>query len=256
MIRVLHNACDVLELLAARPEQPAGLGEIAGKLGLNASTCANILKTLIARGLVEQVGPRKGYRLGGTVYFLARGGPYRRDLVEIARPLVAGLSAELGEMALLATLQHGKRFILCIVNPARAVQVRDDVPYLNDVYETATGRLLLAHETPGEVDAYVAEHGPPGPAWPGAETPGALRTGLARIRDEGECVVTDGPEVAQAAFPVFEDGRVIAAIGVGVPLLRFDDEHRGRILVAGRAAAERLGDELTRATERQASPVG
>jgi DNA-binding IclR family transcriptional regulator len=245
MIQVLHKACDALELLARRPERSVGLGEIARQLGLNASTCANILKTLIARGLVEQVAPRKGYRLGGTVYFLARGGPYRRDLVEVARPVVADLSAELGEMVLLTTLQHGKRFILCIVNPARAVQVRDDVPYLNDVCETATGRLLLAHEPPGEVDAFVAEHGVPGPAWPGAETAKALRTALTRIRYEGQCITVDRPEVGQVALPVFEGDSVVAALGVSVPLVRFDGEHRDEVITAARAAAERLGEKLT-----------
>lgn len=222
-----------------------GLGEIARSLGLNASTCANILKTLIARGLVEQIGPRKGYRLGGTVYFLARGGPYRRDLIEVARPVVADLSAELGEMALLATLQHGKRFILCIVNPARAVQVRDDVPYLNDVYETATGRLLLAFETPGEVESFVAEYGAPGPAWPGAETPEMLRAALERICDEGECIVTDRPEVAQTAFPVFEDGRVVAAIGVGVPLFRFEGDQEEKVVASAQEAAAKLSKKLS-----------
>jgi DNA-binding IclR family transcriptional regulator len=159
-------------------------------------------------------------------------------------------------MALLATLQHGKRFILCIVNPARAVQVRDDVPYLNDVYETATGRLLLAHEPSGEVAAFVAEHGPPGPAWPGAETPEALTAALAAIRSEGQCVTADRPEVGQVAFPVFEDGRVVAALGVGVPLFRFEGDHRKKVVANAREATARLSDRLTREHRPKTAAVG
>lgn len=242
----------MLELLAAHPGDPVGLGEIATALGQNASTCANILKTLIDRGLVEQVAPKKGYLLGATVYFLARHGPYRRDIVAAAQPVVAELSAELAEMVLVATLKGARRSILCVVHPERAVQVRDDIPYRNDVYETATGRVLLAHAAPREVEAFVAERGVPTEAcWPGAETVDTLTGALERIRDEGMCVLTDREQVAQVAFPVFEGGTPLAALGVGVPLQRFDDGRRRQIVAAGRAAAQQLSEALTQSFQNK-----
>ena len=50
MIQVVNRACDILEVLVETPDAPVGLGEVAGRVGLHAATCANILKTLVARG--------------------------------------------------------------------------------------------------------------------------------------------------------------------------------------------------------------
>ncbi len=245
MIRVLHKAFDILDLLSGRPEQAVGLGEIAGRLGLNAATCANILKTLIHRGLVEQEAPKKGYRLGGALYFLTRHGPYRRDLIAPAEPVVARLGAELAETALLATLSHGKRYILCVAHGSPAIRVRLDQPYRNDVYETATGRVLLAHQPAGEVERLLAAHGAPGRSWPEAADAAALREALARIREQGRHVTTDVPELVQAGWPVREAGRVVAALGVALPAMRYEGEHRDAILRAGERASAELTEKLT-----------
>ena len=64
MIQVVNRALNILEIIAKNPDRELGLTEIADSVELNHGTCANILKTLVLRGYVEQAGAKKGYKLG------------------------------------------------------------------------------------------------------------------------------------------------------------------------------------------------
>ena len=64
MIQVINRALNILEIIAHDHNKEWGLSEIANELELNHGTCANILKTLVQRGYVEQMGLKKGYKLG------------------------------------------------------------------------------------------------------------------------------------------------------------------------------------------------
>src|SRR3546814_13991686 len=68
MIQVLHRAFDILEFIARDNTKAFPLGEIASELGLNHATCANIIKTMVTRNYLEQLGPKKGYKLGYMAY--------------------------------------------------------------------------------------------------------------------------------------------------------------------------------------------
>ena len=61
MIQVINRAFDILEYIAKDPDKPKALGEIASDLDLNAGTCANIIKTMVARKYLEKIDKQKGY---------------------------------------------------------------------------------------------------------------------------------------------------------------------------------------------------
>jgi len=230
MIRVLHKAFNILEFLAAEPDRPRGLGEIAGDLGLNPATCANILKTMIRRGYAEQVAPKKGYLLGPMACRLARSRPYRRDLLKVAEPLMAELAKDVRETVLLVTLNQSRRFILCQASGDQDLQVRSDVVSSDDVYETATGRLLLAHLPPEQLRTFVTMRGLPKGVWPEARSRSGLKRALEGIRKEGKVVDISKPQVAAAAFPIRDGEAVVAALGLYLPRFRFKGSHRKRVL--------------------------
>lgn len=54
MIQVIHRALDILEYISQGPKKEFSLGEIAEYTGLNSSTYANIIKTLVKRNLFVQ----------------------------------------------------------------------------------------------------------------------------------------------------------------------------------------------------------
>jgi len=248
MIKALHKACDILELLAGSPDEPMPLGKIADRLGLNKGTCANILKTLIARGLAEQIAPRQGYLLGPLAYSLAALGPYRKDIVSAAEPAMANLAAQLEELVVLATLKHGRRYVLRLINGNQTLQIRPDAPYLRDTYRVSTGRLLLAHLSDTELAAHVAEHGLPGDVWPAGSTRTKMSAELKRIREAGIVVVHDTPDVVQVAVGIHEGDKVVAALGVSLPSTRYTTENSKRVQAALKSAARKISEKLSEKT--------
>ena len=250
MIQVLHKAFDILESLAADADRPRGLGQIAGELGLNQATCANILKTLVRRGYAEQVAPKKGYLLGPMSYSLAGSRPYRRDLLKAAEPLMAELAKEVRETVLLVALHQGKRFILCEARGDQDLQVRSDIISSDDVYETATGRLLLAHLSPEKLRTFVTMRGLPGAVWPEARRRTGLTRALEGIREHGKVVDVSKAQVAAAAFPIRDGETIVAALGLYLPRFRFKGAHRKRVLAGLEDTATRINRQLSERPER------
>ena len=246
MIQVIQRALAILEFLASSGDEGRPLAEIALKLGLNKATCVNILKTLTALNMAEQIAPRKGYRLGPVAYTLARGdGGAYRALARAAEPSIEALAGEVRETVLLAILRGDQRFTLCQVNGTQEVQIRDFPSVTTNVYELATGRLLLAYARPETVSAVVAAQGYPGPRWDGIETAEQLATALAAIRREGR-VILAANHVMGIAYPVQKADQIEAALGLFLPKYRFVDEHREAILAGMSRTAMDISWELTR----------
>jgi len=127
-----------------------------------------------------------------------------------------------------------------------ALRVDETVGLGANAYGTPTGRLLLAHATPDEVELFVAENGLPGAAWPKAPDRGRLERALAAIRQHRGSVVVAGPEIAAAACPVFEGGRAAAALGVYLPAFRFRGPTRTQVMDGLKAAADRIAMDIER----------
>ena len=64
MIQVIHRALNIMEYVAADPDRPKELGDIAEGLKLHAATCANIIKTLVTRQYLVKLEKQKGYLIG------------------------------------------------------------------------------------------------------------------------------------------------------------------------------------------------
>jgi DNA-binding IclR family transcriptional regulator len=201
---------------------------------------------------VEQIGRRKGYRLGPTLYVLARGGGYRADLVATAEPQMRRLAAEVRETVLLAVLRGRRRFTLVQFVGTQDVQVRAAPDVEANVYETATGRLLLAHAATEAMEEVVSALGLPGDRWPGVVTRDDLDAALAVIRAEGRVVTVTPTHVAAVAWPVWQDGQVAAALGLYLPEFRFVGEHRDVVLAGMARTAEAITRQLARSAEQPA----
>lgn len=243
MANAVGKALEILTRIGESPEQSTLLGNLAEQLGYNQSTCACVLKTLVEYGFVDQPSPRKGYTLGPMVYYVARRGAYRKDIVAVAEPLMEALAERTGETVLLAALRRDRRVLLAVVEGNQEVQVRPAGSFLDDVYITATGRLLLAFLPDPERDAFLAKRGLPGPAWPEANTAAKLARLLADARRAGFMILR-APQHVQVAFPVFESGQAVAAIGLPVPGFRFTAATEPALVAAARDTAAAISAKL------------
>ena len=246
MIKVLHKVFDILEFLAETPERPRALTEIAGRLGQHPATCANILKTMVSRHYVEQIAPKKGYLLGPVLFQISRQAPYRKDLIAAAEPLMAELAKTINETVILVTLRLGRRFILSQINGQQQIQVGPRALIEDRIYETATGRLLLAYLPEHELEKLVTEHGLPGNQWPEAGNPAAFKKALADIRKTGRVYHAPNDEVVGLAFPVCNHrNEVTAALGLFLPRFRFKGAHKTAIMKEMSATAAAISEHLS-----------
>ena len=245
MIQVLERASKILDFVADELEEPKSLSAIAAHAGLNPGTCANIVKTLCAHDFLEQVDRKKGYVLGARVYYLARNGPYRRDIVRAAEPLLSRLVAEVQETALVVTLHQGKRSTLLQMDGNQVITVRNDFLLNENIYNTATGRLLLAFLSGAELESFLKMRGmPDNKTWPEATTLKKFKECLNKIRKQG-MVCYAKSEVIAVAFPIRQEGRVIAALGLFLPEFRFKGKHKDLILKRMKETAEQISEAIT-----------
>lgn len=238
MIQSIVRALGILQILAEKPEKPRTLGEIALSLNLNKSTCANLLKTLLILGYVEQPVPRQGYILGPMIFYLARNGPYRKDIITAAHPIITTLATTLSATVLIATLTNGKRDILCAVDGNSIFTVRSDYLAKSDIYITATGRLLLSSLSEKELFSFVQMNGLPLETWPQVHSFEDLKKELSRIFTEKIAIRIH--EVAAIAVPIFQGRSMAAALGLYLPLTRFTPEQKPYIISEMQQTAEKL----------------
>jgi DNA-binding IclR family transcriptional regulator len=241
MIKVVKKVFDILELIAENKSEPPLLGEIAKNLDLAQPTCSRIIKDLTKLGYVESLGQKRGFVLGPKCYLLSGGENYREDLKVIAEPEIKKLSEKIRESVLLSIFSGGKRYVLCHHNGNPEIQVIIDRPYYEDMYVTATGRLLLAYSGESEIQSYVKRHGLPGKKWKEISSKEALYKELENIREEK--IVIDASrerQLAIIAVPVWQKEKVTAALGVSLPKMNFTDKHKDAILTEIKKSAEKI----------------
>ncbi|MBD0255887.1 MAG: IclR family transcriptional regulator [Cytophagales bacterium] len=243
MIQVITRAMDILDYVAAQKDKAAALSEIAEAVGINQSTCANIVKTLVARNYLEHMGRKSGYRLGPGVYQLTGSLAYNDNLVPAAKDVMERLTKTLNESCLLGILRNRKRFIVHIVHSDQDLQVRTHAE--TDIYPTATGRLLMSFLPPKELDALVAALGlPPPGTWAGVDTKDDLLQELRRIRQHEMALTLSPKHIVGLAVPIRRNQQVIASLSIYLPESRFTPTHREEIISRLREAAATINARL------------
>lgn len=188
------KALDLLDLFT-RSEPSLGLSQLARASGLNKATCHRLLTELASRGLLEQVGSAREYRLGPAVLRLSALREAAVPTREAAMPVLRRLAEATGETAHLSHLVAGRLQTLAFAYAARGgVKVMmEDADFL-PFHSTASGAAVLAFG--GLPQAQVAA----------APDPEALTARIAAARAKGyaETVSTFEKDVHSLAVPLFD----------------------------------------------------
>ncbi len=252
MIQVIERFHKIIEYIARDPETPRTLTELAALIGVSAPACSNILRTMVHLGYLEKAGVRKGYVLGAAPYYLSRKGPYKKYLGDIARPSMEQLVQDIHELVVLVTESGGRRIELLKLESESMIQVRNfDNGTLPDLFRVATGILFLAYKPEEEFRAFWNSRDDAGGGLFHSGDYAAVRSKCARIVADGfflsdphrhnqQLDEEDVNACYTMSFPVFEDGKVVAAVGSRVPAFRFKGERREKILQACRNTAETI----------------
>ncbi|MBQ7269891.1 MAG: helix-turn-helix domain-containing protein [Bacteroidales bacterium] len=219
MIQVLDRAFAILEYLSAEKGEGVTLSKIEQACSIRKTTLSNILKSLEELGYVSHPAKRKGYSLGYKAFSLA-GPKYIFDkLTEVSRDEMKLLSDVFSETVVLASLREARRVVLSVLECKEGITAH--ISHSEDVYMSATGRVMLAYSSPHAAEAIIGQAGLPSEeAWAGISTQEALRSALAQICAERVAITTDHKEIVGIAVPVLVAGQVVGAIGVCIPRFR------------------------------------
>ncbi len=221
-VQSIERAFSVLRSLASGP---AGVTDIADRVGLPKSTVSRMLSTLEELGAVEQVAAGGEYRIGFAMIELAAAAQPGRSLVSVARPHLVELSRRTGEAVGLSIPDGDDMIYLDQLTPDSELQVRDWTGHRIPMHAVPSGHVVLAND-----DALARRiAGGPLPRF----TPHTIVTGAA-LRSRLELVRRDGYAWALEEFAVGMnsvaaavrkgEGKVIAALHVYGPASRFPGE--------------------------------
>jgi DNA-binding IclR family transcriptional regulator len=243
MIQVVHRALDILELIAQDRSRLYTLGEISGQLKLNNGTCANIIKTLVNRGYLEQEGRKTGYRLGSMSYLLTGNYSHKQELLSASTELINQFSNLMNESCILSVIKDDTRLVLYEVKSTHELQVINKKE--KEVYRTSTGRMILACMEYKEQREFIRKYGlPETDVWPGVEDEDDLITELNRIRKKQLAIQISKAQIVGVAVPIFKDEKVIASLGIYLPQSRYTSAMQEKILDELRKTGELINNKL------------
>ena len=244
MVLVVVKALDILEYIARDAGRAYSLTEVAEGLNMHQATCVNILQTLVEKNYLEHLGRKKGYRLGPMAYNLTNNLSYSQDLVLAAKEVMEDLTNRLNETSILGVIRNQKRFIVHLVNSDQDLQVRSRTE--RTIYETASGRVLLAYLPEKEQTSLINSIGyPSADVWPGADTADGLETELATIRTHELSVTLSKTHIIGLAVPVRRHQQVVASLSVFLPEIRCSQARKKEIETELRTAAGQINRRLS-----------
>jgi len=243
MVQVIIRALDILEFVALSGKEPVQLIRIAEYMKLSQPTTANIVKTLLQKNYLEHLGRKTGYRLGLGAYQLSGNLSYNQNLTLVAKDLLADLTKQLNETSLLAVIRNNKRVILHMEECNQPLQVKTAT--LAEVYDTSTGRLLMAYMARKELDKLITSIGLPArKVWAGAETREGLERILQEIREKEFVQVFSVHHTVGFAVPVYQHKQVIASVSVFIPESRYTDLHQEKLFKLIRRTAKKITEQI------------
>ena len=258
-VQSVDRALTLLEALAQSTGGTA-LTELAGRAGLNISTCHHLLATLVKWGYVAKVSGRR-YALGARGLHLGQAFLKQVDLPRRAQPFIERISEDTGETVHLAVLQGDAIITLLRREGRHAVRVDTGALGASDaVHASATGKAMLAWLPEGEIRRILAAKGMTA-FTPSTITDAAvLVEDLRLVRRNGHALDREEfqPGVICVGAAIRNHlGAVIGAISASAPTQRATEEHLGRmrdgVMAAARALSMEFGERAGEAAPADAA---
>ena len=233
----------VTMLAAFTDERPSwSVSDLADHIALNRTTVYRLLRALEHAEYVHRDPATDTYRLGSGLIALGGRAQRANPVRSVALPELEALAAQSGETATLEIVQGGEMVIIEEIPGEFVTSGSQHIGSRWPVYATSTGKAILAHLPPVELESMLAE-----PLEPLTEktitSAGVLRECLTEIRRAGYAVAAEELELGFVAVgaPVLDAaGRPAAAISLGGTQTRLTAERIPHVGGEVRAAANRI----------------
>jgi DNA-binding IclR family transcriptional regulator len=229
------------------------LADLSRTAGLSRPTTLRLLGALEREDMVSRMPERNLWCLGVAAIELGALARRSLGLSEAARGTLEALAAETGDTAGVDVLIGHEVLVL---DEAQGPYRSSTSPCIGSrwpAHAVSSGKVLLAAAYADDTDAwheFLSASGTRLPRFTARTitTRKRLEAELRRVQRQGFATATEELEAGYAAVaaPVTDHrGRVVAAVSVGGPVLRFSQPRRARavarILAAGREISARLG---------------
>ena len=216
LIKSVGKALAILEELYASG-RPLRVGDLAARLDMSPSAVSRLVSTLGTSRLIDQDEESGRCYLGIGLSLLGHAALGRRELDQIALPVLADISRRFPAYASLCRMYRNK-VIMIRGRTSETLQRDSSLMCVHPVHACASGKLLLAYLTPPALEAVLNSHrlDPYTPRT--LTTIDALMADLETVRRDGFAL--DNQELLHdsrhVAAPIRDHaGEVIAALSVG-----------------------------------------
>lgn len=152
------RACDLLDHLAAHPEEAFSVSELAREVGIPRATCDSVLLALAERALVDRRDPDLRYALGPACIALGDAARAAGSLLARVAPLAALLARETATCVALSTIDGDEQRVEQVFDhgPAFGLRARpgEAVPFA-----APFAAVFVAWAPRSEVDAWLDRAG-------------------------------------------------------------------------------------------------
>ncbi|MFG2595196.1 IclR family transcriptional regulator [Streptomyces sp. NPDC048462] len=227
LVPAVTRALDVLELFLDG-DGTLSAPEVTRKLQLPRTTVHELLTTLAARSYLVTTPDQPGrYRLGVRTYQLGSRYAEQLDLAAEGRQVAQQVAETCGETVHVAILEGTDVIYIAKVDSTHAVRMVSAAGRKLPAHCTSVGKMLLAALPGRELDARLDGLELTGMTPNSITDETELRTALDAVRERGIAVEhrESNPDVSCVAAPVRDrTGRVVAALSISVPMIRWSDE--------------------------------
>ncbi|MFF3171824.1 IclR family transcriptional regulator [Streptomyces sp. NPDC057900] len=253
LVPAVTRALDVLELFLDG-DGTLSAPEVTRKLQLPRTTVHELLTTLAARSYLATTPDQPGrYRLGVRTYQLGSRYAEQLDLAAEGRRAAEQVAETCGETVHVAILEEADVICVAKADSTHAVRMVSAAGRRLPAHCTAVGKTLLAALPAPELDDRLYGLELTGMTPHSITDEAALRTALDAVRERGIAVEhrESDPDVSCVAAPVRDGGgRVVAALSISVPMIRWSDEREQELASLAAAGAEALSARLGHHGER------
>jgi DNA-binding IclR family transcriptional regulator len=234
----------LLELLAARGEQPSRLDELAEELGVPRSSMYQLLQTLVDCGWVRSDATGSLYGIGIRALLTGTGYLDGDRRIRGVRPYLDDASDALGETIHLARIDGPDVVYLATRESHEYLRTISRVGRRVPAHAGALGKALLAERPDAELPL------PDGELAALTEnthtTRAALHADLAQVRERGYSVDREETVAGLAGFgfALRYDTPATDAISCSVPVARLTPEHELRIVAVMRETRAKIEAHL------------
>jgi IclR family KDG regulon transcriptional repressor len=153
-VPAIDKCFSILDLLA-QSNDPLGISEIAGKLGLNKSTVFHIVHTLIDLEVLEYQHDGK-FVFGTRFYILGNMAGKRSRLIQTAHPYLERINEETKLSAFLGIRSDCRAILIDKVDSAYGIKVSSEIGMQMPVLAGAGIKAMLSQLLDGEIDEILA----------------------------------------------------------------------------------------------------